>query len=153
MTQQTEKPCFWCGRSEDAHEADPRPYKALMGFHDYQPAVYEPPIAAPDPAPDGCRCATSEHPGECTCPPENPLTGVHVESPSGQLPPRGTERPAYQTGRAPAQKNPAAERAPGGMSDQPSATAAFGITEFGQRVDINRPGLLRRIWDATRRNT
>lgn len=96
MSQQTEKPCFWCGRTEAAHETDPRPYKALMGFHEYQPAVWEPPIASPD-RERPCTCATSDTPGQ-----------HHCGTPSAQLPPRqaDTERardwPTYQTGRAPA---------------------------------------------------
>lgn len=49
-----------------------------------------------------------------------------------------------------ARENPAPTREPGGLSDQPTATAALGFTEFGERTD--RPGLFRRIRNATRSN-
>lgn len=49
-----------------------------------------------------------------------------------------------------ARENPAPEREPGGVSDQPTASSAFSFTEFGERID--RPGLFRRIRNATRSN-
>lgn len=147
MAEQTEKPCFWCGRSEDAHETDPRPYRALMGFHDYQPTVYEPPIARPDrPAPDGCRCATSERPGECTCPPANPLAGVHVGSPSGRLPwtDRLPETPSYQTGRVPTERTHDGKSHP--LPPVPEQSYPTGAVELPVHTD--RPGIIRRILNA-----
>ena len=50
------------------------------------------------------------------------------------------------------QENPAPEREPGGVSDQPTAIAGLGFTEFGERTD--RPiGIIRRILNATRSTT
>lgn len=51
-----------------------------------------------------------------------------------------------------AQENPAPTREPGGVSDQPTAIAGLGFTEFGERTD--RPiGIIRRILGATRSTT
>lgn len=149
--QTDQKPCHWCGRTEEAHETDPRPYRALMGFHDYQPTVYEPPIARPDrPAPDaeGCRCATSERPGQCTCPPANPLAGVHVDTPSGRLPwtDRLPETPAYQTGRVATDDGRS-----GPLPPVPEQAYPPGAKELP--VQISRPGIIRRIRDAARKAT
>lgn len=86
--------CEICQLSEDRHQSPYQAYAAGIGVHAYRetpPGWAKISASARERAQAGCRCATSDRPSECMCPPPNPLAGVHVETPSE----RPSQRPQW----------------------------------------------------------